>query len=320
MLTLENVHAKANTYIGQQTRQAQDAAWMYEFLRDSLTEAARSRVALRSTHFTIQGTLDGPSYLKTILMTFYVETNATNFFLREQLHNLPDKIMELKSDIPDFNEHVRETIVDLASGGGEINDDLLVYLFKSYQKVEDHAFQNWIMRKREDYDDGKELPTAEALMSHAETKFQQLKLGGKWKTKSPAESQIIALTAQLKATEQKLSALSKKGGGSPTKPGDDGKKKKTKTDDKRYPAWRYDRKGDKDKLDRDGKTYWWCEVLNMWAVHKPADCKAKANGTKGGKSPKDTQSVIDPTAVAHALISVTSGRGGDDDDDSVASS
>ena len=132
MLTLENVHAKANTYVGQQTRQAQDAAWMYEFLRDSLTEAARNRVALRSTHFTIQGTLDGPSYLKTILMTFYVETNATNFFLREQLHSLPDKIVELQSDIPDFNEHVRETIVDLASGGGEINDDLLVYLFKSY--------------------------------------------------------------------------------------------------------------------------------------------------------------------------------------------
>jgi hypothetical protein len=95
MLTLENVHVHAATYVGQPTHQAQDASWMYEFLRDSLTDVARTRVALRLTRFTIlQGTLDRPSsYLKTILiMTFYVKTNATNFFLREQLHSLPDKI------------------------------------------------------------------------------------------------------------------------------------------------------------------------------------------------------------------------------------
>lgn len=311
MLSLENVHAHANTYVGQQTRQAQDAAWMYEFLRDSLTEAARSRVALRSSYFTIGGTSDGPSYLKTILMTFYVETNATNFFLREQLHSLPDKIVELKSNIPDFNEYVRETVVDLASGGGEINDDLLVYLFKSYQKVEDHAFQNWITRKREDYDDGRELPTVETLMSHAETKFQQLKLAGKWKAKSPAESQIIALTAQLKATEERLSALSKKGG-SPTKKGSDTDDKKPKSEGKRsYPAWRYERTGEQAKLDKDGKTYWWCEVLNMWAVHKPNDCKAKA---KGKQPSQQNTNVVDPMSVAQALVAVTAGMSNDDDD------
>jgi hypothetical protein len=280
---------------------------MYKFLRDSLTEAARTRVALRSEQFVVQGATDGPAYLKTILSTFYVETNATNFFLREQLHRLPDKIVELKFDIPQFNEYVRETVADLASGGGQIQEDLLVYLFKSYQIVEDHAFNSWITRKREDYDDGRELPTAETLMTHAETKYQQLQLGGKWQAKSPAETQIIALTAQLKATRQELTEMKK--APAPKKATDI--KPTDKKGSRKYPDWRYKRTGDQSKLEKEGKTFWWCEVLNMWAAHKPQDCKAKE------KKPKPTapqgDRPPDSLAIAHALVAVTQGNHDDDD-------
>lgn len=307
MLSLENVHAHAATYVGQPTRQAQDASWMYEFLRDSLTEAARTRVALRSEQFIVQGANDGPSYLKTILSTFYVETNATNFFLREQLHSLPDKIVELKFDIPQFNEYVRETVADLASGGGQIQEDLLVYLFKSYQIVEDHAFNSWITRKREDYDDGRELPTAETLMTHAETKYQQLQLGGKWQSKSPAETQIIALTAQLKATRQELTEMKK--APAPKKAADG--KPTDKKGARKYPDWRYARTGDQNKLDKEGKTFWWCEVLNMWAAHKPQDCKAKDKKSKPTAPQGD--GAPDALALAHALVAVTQGQHDDDD-------
>jgi hypothetical protein len=322
MLSLENVRAHAATHVGQQTRRAQDASWMYEFLRDSLTEAARTRVALRSEQFTVQGVTDGPCYLKTILMTFYVETNATNFFLREQLHDLPAKIVQLEFDIADFNEYVRETLVDLASGGGDITDDLLVYLFKAYHLVEDHAFQSWIIRKKEDHDDGRETPTPDTLMAQAETKFQQLKQGDKWQAKSPAETQIIALTAQLKATEQKLSALTKKGTSTGTKKAADTKATSSNSASDRkgnrnYPAWRYERDGDKSKLDRDGKTYWWCEVLNLWAAHKPSECKAKASQKPKPASQGDA--APDSLSLAHALVAVTSPNH-DDDDDSQASS
>ena len=40
VLSLANVHAKALTNIRQQTRTAQNAYWMYEFLCDSLTDGA----------------------------------------------------------------------------------------------------------------------------------------------------------------------------------------------------------------------------------------------------------------------------------------
>jgi hypothetical protein len=194
MLSLESVHVHAATYVGQQTRQAQDAFLMYEFLRDSLTESAWTKVALRSGQFTIQGTPDGPSYSKTILMTLYIENKDTGFLLHEQVHCLPDKIIELQSNIPDFNEYVHKMLVDPTSGGEESNDDPSVYLFNSHQIVENHALKSWNTRQREDYDAGRELPTVDVLMTHTDTKYHQPKLRGKWQAKSPTEEQIAAFT------------------------------------------------------------------------------------------------------------------------------
>jgi hypothetical protein len=94
MLSLENVRAHAVAYINPPLRVAQDAALMYKFLRESLTESARTCVALQFDRYTVNGSPDGPAYLKVILLTFYSETNATNFYLRKLLHNLPKKIKE----------------------------------------------------------------------------------------------------------------------------------------------------------------------------------------------------------------------------------
>jgi hypothetical protein len=100
MLSLENVRAHAIAYMNQPLRVAHDAAWMYKFLRESLMESARTRVTLQSERYTVNGSPDGPAYLKVILLTFYVKMNATDFHLRELLHNLPKKIKDLKSDVP----------------------------------------------------------------------------------------------------------------------------------------------------------------------------------------------------------------------------
>jgi hypothetical protein len=72
MLTLDNVCAHAATYVGQQTRLAQDSFMMYEFLRNSLTDSARIRLSVESDKFEINNIQDGPSYLKVLLIKFYV--------------------------------------------------------------------------------------------------------------------------------------------------------------------------------------------------------------------------------------------------------
>lgn len=146
MLSIENVRAHAAAYVGQQTRLAQDSFMLYEFLRDSLTDSARIRISVEDSKFKVNGTRDGPSYLKVVLMKFHVETNATNFHLRESLHRLPQKMKDLKSNIAVFNDHVHNVILNLAAGG-ETSSDLIVYLFLSYLATEDNTFKKYIERK-----------------------------------------------------------------------------------------------------------------------------------------------------------------------------
>jgi hypothetical protein len=156
----------------------------------------------------VQGFYDGPSYLKVILLTFYVETRATDFHLREKIHALPTRMFELDYDILSFNTHVRETIDQLASGGGE-SSDLLLCIFKAYAIVPDSDFKRFIQRKRDDYDDGI-LITVESLMADTQTKFAQLKQTKKWKAKTHREEAIVALAAQLNETTEKINRLTTK--------------------------------------------------------------------------------------------------------------
>ena len=327
MLTLENVRAHAATYVGQPTRAAQDARWMYEFLRDSLTESARMRIALQPERFQVNGINDGPCYLKTILITFYVETNATNFLLRKKLHDLPDKMAKLKFKVTDFNTYVRETVSNLNSGGGT-SDDLLVYLFDSYKIVPDHAFHRWYERKKEDYDDMREEITPEALMLAAETKYNQITQEDTWEAKSKEEQQILALTAQLKSTTDKLAELSKSKSSS-TKAANKKESKNSKGSNKssnkdkdkakqlkeKYPEWRFKRNGNQTKHTVDGKTYWWCDAFNMWAVHEPKDCKGKGSGNQSKPKPKAGAQHPSALSIAKALVAVTNAPNKEDDEE-----
>ena len=296
LLTIENVRANAMTYVGQPIRAAQDAAWMYEFIRDSLTENAKVRLAVEKDKFMINDYPDGPSYLKALLIKFFVETTATNYYLRESLSLLPTKIKDLKSDIAKFNDHVDSIVMNLAAGG-ETSSDLIVYLFKSYLLVEDKAFNQFILNKKEKFDEGDPTITTQALMDSALNKYNTLRQSKAWKAKTPEEERLIALTAQLKEARDKITELAKKKGSS-TKAGNN--KDTTKQDSegtdpkkqKNLDPWRTERKGNEMKLEKDDKTYHWCTHHGYWCEHETKDCRAKkkADAKKSGKQSGTTQS------------------------------
>ena len=83
-LTLEDVHFHAMQYVGQLTHMVQDAVMMFAFLCDLLTSEVHSQVTLEAEKYTINGTVDGPCFLKAVLIKFHVEMNATDFHLRMQ--------------------------------------------------------------------------------------------------------------------------------------------------------------------------------------------------------------------------------------------
>jgi hypothetical protein len=115
---------------------------------------------------------------------------------------------ELKSDVANVNDYVQSIVSNLASGG-QTSSDLIVFLFLAYLEVEDSAFKKFIERRKEEYDDGKEEITVQSLMDQALNKFNQLNENKTWKTKTPEEQQLIALTAQLKEAKDKIAELSK---------------------------------------------------------------------------------------------------------------
>ena len=331
MLTIENVRAHALAYVGQQNRLAQDSYLMYEFLRDSLTDAARARVSLEANKYVVNGTEDGPSFLKVILMKFHVETNATNFYLRQSLIGLPSKIAELKSNVPTFNQYVQDVVKELAAGG-ETSTDLLVYLFLAYLSVEDKEFVDFIKRQKQEYDDGKEVITVEVLMDRALNKHNQLVQSGVWKAKTPEEEKLIALTAQLKDAKSKIAELSKakgKSGNNPTpnpKPGTTPTGSNTPSGNgtngdsqkkPQYPEWRYKRNGSETTKEHDGKKYYWCDEHQIWTSHLTKDCKAKKRKEERKARAEKNKRGDHVTAlqVAKALTAIAEGSGRDDDDD-----
>jgi hypothetical protein len=87
--------------------------------------------------------------------------------------------------------------------------------------------------------------------------------------------------------------------------------KKKKLKDK-YPEWRFKQNGSQDKTTHDGKTSWWCETLNMWALHEPKDCNASKNTTSKPKGVEPPPSALN---IARALIAISFTNGEQDEEE-----
>ena len=242
-----------------------------------------------------------------------VETNATNFYLRESLHNLPSKIKELNYNILKFNDCIKLQVTDLAAGGQQTTD-LLVYLFKSYKSVKDKEFVDYIKKKKDTYDEGTDI-TPTALMDTALTKYNQLVQDNQWGQPTEEERKIVALTAQLEETQSKLKKLKKGKGGSGNEQSQErrGNSRNNNTSgdgNQQDGSWKKQkpRPGQK-KRTYKGKEYIWCSFHEMWTSHDVNECKAKKKADeKKKKSQGDADNDNSPSdkddslQLAQALV------------------
>ena len=279
LLTLADVRAHAATYLLNQDRRAQDSRMMYVFLLKSISQEAQNRMVPDDASFrvTTENIPSGPAYLKVLLTEFAAATNATSYHIRENLHNLPKKMKSLNDDIERFNTYVKVQLADLAAGG-QSTMDLIVFLFTSYLSVKDSEFVEYIKLKKSAYDEsppGANTITPEALMSMALSKYHQLKQANVWRQKSKTEETIIALTAKLKQAEALLLHGKQPPSKKPT-PNADGDKDKGKGKREfKVAAWKRERPaGGKGTLQKNGKTYHWCEHHGYYTLsHETKDCQ-----------------------------------------------
>ena len=298
-LTMENVKNHAAPYVAAQTRQAQNARMMYDFLEESLEEKFLAEVTLYEQEYVVTPTaggepiLNGPAFLKQIITQTYIDTRATVSHIRETLIDMHKMLKIKKEDITQFNLWVKNPVSLLAARGTEAHD-LLTYLWKTYLQVKDKEFVRYIQDLKNQYEDNTTDLTSDQLMLYAENKYKSRVQAGTWAKPSKEQEDIVALTATVANLKEALneSKANRKLGKSTTnnknseggqEKGKNTKKNNTKSENSEHRIpWYYQAPKSnepKQKIIND-KEYWWCPnhaENGKWVRHKPEDCINKDN-------------------------------------------
>ena len=209
-----------------------------------------------------------------------IDTRDTATQYCTNLSSLDVYMATVNSDIKKFNEYVKLNYTDLTDRG-EWCDDLVANLFKGYTASAYREFLRYVKTKQDAYDDGEDI-TSDKLVTLALNKFEILSDSSQWKSKSPEEEQIVAMSSEIRKIKDDnlclANAIKKKG--PPSKkiktPGKKTKTKKTKTkskqrsNDKKYALKKVAPKdgGTQTKIVSD-LNYWWCPYHNAWTRHYP---------------------------------------------------
>lgn len=299
LVTMAEVRAKALTYSGQQTREAQNSDMLYHFLMESLAVTFKAEVLLYSNDYTINGVPDGILLLKQIIVLSYIDTRATTAHIRDTLVDMPKTLLSLNGNITAFNKWVREQVGKLTARGATA-PDLLAYLWKTYKQAPDKEFVSYIKDLRNQYDDGRSDYTSEDLMVLAENKYKAIVQNEEWGQPSEEQAEIVALTSKIDVLEKQISTAKssnqtkvkptgkttqKKGDKPQTKGSNKPKSTKSKVAWKLIPP-----KGFETKVDgfptkqMNNQTYFWCpnheDGKGKWVVHNPKDCNNASSGTR----------------------------------------
>ena len=118
-----------------------------------------TKLVLYQEDYTMNGAPIGACLFKKVFQLTYVDTMATASHICKTLMDMHLKLPTLQDDIGKFNNWIQIKVGKLASRGQEAND-LLTYLWKSYQVVADKKFMAYIERLKDEHDEGRVTYTA----------------------------------------------------------------------------------------------------------------------------------------------------------------
>jgi hypothetical protein len=277
-LTLEEVRAHAETYVTTHSRAAQDSIQLFNCLMATLSAAGKTKVMLKASQYTVKGIFSGPCLLKLVISLAHIDTNATTRQIRDKLSSLDSYMTTTNSDITKFNAYV-DNLTNSLSARGETTKDLLTNLFKGYRAATDRTFVEYITKKEDDYDEGREVEPI-VLMDLAENKYKKMVEEGRWNAPSDSDAKIIALKAELDKLKK---AKGKNPGAKPTVKPDEGKKPR-----REKPAWMLKAPIDSQPKEKtvDTKKYYWCPAHASWVMHKPSECRGTSYKGPPPKAPQ----------------------------------
>jgi hypothetical protein len=163
MVPIASVRTHAMSYYATPSKRAQDSFMLCQCLLSSLTlDFLKTITADASTYHlpaivAINGDVPaGVLLVKLIISQAHVDSRATISFVRTSLTKLDEKMIELDSDIVKFNIYVKAQVNTLAQRG-QTTDNLLINLFKGYEKADNVEFQDLIRCKKNHYEEGRDV-------------------------------------------------------------------------------------------------------------------------------------------------------------------
>jgi hypothetical protein len=291
-LSIDDCLSHALTYVNTPTRRAQDAAMLFQFLHNSLTDSAKLLLMSDADVYTVAGESDGVVFFKLIVGRASIDTNAKVNMLRQKIANLKNTLRdEYKGNVREFNVYVANLRDELVGRGQQV-DELVAHLFDAYtQSVPNDEFHRYIEMHRNMYDDGL-LLSSEQLMRHAVTKYDTI--NQRASTSQESEPPVLALqvTNELKkgdTTNEVMQALLAKLGEASKRKGG-----------RKIPAWKKvaPKANESTTKTMNSKTFHWCPKHKMWTVHKPDECTLQ-------DETENATTTTNPTlALSKALMSV----------------
>ena len=274
------------TYLGTQTRRAQNNAMMLECIQSSLTEACFHKISNEEAQFTEGGVQSAALLYKLLMAKAIIDTRATTYQFRSELSTLEAYMGTVGSNIELFNLHVRNARMGLKARG-QSADDLILNLFKGYRAAADSKFVEYIETKEELYLDGGDMDE-DTLMLLALNKYTMRVQNQQWGAPSVEQEQLTALTSELKTVRRQFSTSRKKQGTQRTRVD----KKRGKNDPDKW-EWKKvpPNEGDPNTKDFQNKKYHWCIKHQAWTIHTPdeyyLDLEANVANTDEGVQEED---------------------------------
>jgi hypothetical protein len=261
-------------------------------------------VRLKRDDYTIKDALgnsmvSGTALLKVIIGISHIDTStmATVSQLRTRLSLLDSYMVSVQSDVDKFNLYVQMCLESLFARG-ETTQDLMVNLFKGYNKASDKAFRDYISKKEDLYEEGSPI-TTDDLMTYALTNYQTLTNKGTWNAPDAADEKIVALQAEVSRLKKRgAPAKSTKKPAQDKYKGDSVKATAKKAAAKDKPAWMSTAPSGNEphvKTVNGKEYYYWCPKHSAWGRHKPQDCEGK--GTSGGEPGSKSASLASALAA-----------------------
>lgn len=286
MISIEKITEYETSYLGTETREAQDNHMLYQAIMKGLSKAAKNKLLLRKNEYTVEGTPSANLLIKILVRECHLDTNATVATIRLNLTKLDEYIVTIGYDISKMNDYVQTNIQELESRG-ESSEDIVLNLFKGYMNAKDARFRNYIQTKKDAYDEATGEPpfSHDQLMVLAENKYKTMKINREWNAPTEQDKELVALKAEVKRLERnRRTSNSKKGTnrGEKSERNNRDKERKRKSD---RPGWLVnDERPDDLNETREWKsnTYHYCceetggKCGGMWRVHLPTACKGKA--------------------------------------------